>query len=409
VLFEGEARSLRKDLDNILADKGAEALFLFSESFKEVDMYYLTKFLAPDPFVLFKKVDEEPVIVISSMEHPRAQKESIVKDVRSYDDYNIFEIMKSAPEPKLGFLKFIASIVKKEVGMDKKIYVPPKLPTVITDVFRREGLMIDPLFDVIEKARETKEAEEIDEIKTVQAIVETATAEVIDLVANAEVDNRKRLVIRENGKRILLTVRKVKSFLRHKFLDYDCIFEEEMIVACGPKSADPHYFGNPEDILRANQPVIFDIYPRSLQKRYCTDMTRTIVKGSASKEVKRMFEAVLEAKNTSVDYLKAGETGREVYSKCCDVLERAGYATTRGGKRITKGFTHSLGHGVGLQVHEGPRLSELYDFALEEHNVVTVEPGLYDPNAGGVRIEDIVEITKTGCNNLTRMKVELEV
>lgn len=395
-------------MDNILAEKGAEASFLFSESFKEANMYYLTKFLAPDPFIFFKKVDNDPVIVLNQMEYPRAQKESIVKDVRSYADYNFLETVKSSPEPKLGGLKFIATVAKKELGIGTKIYIPPRFPTIVADALRREGLTIMPLFDVIEKARETKEADEIDEIKAVQAVAEKATREVIDLVANAEVDVNETLVVRTNRRREPLTVRKVKSIFGHKFLDYGCVMEE-IIVACGPKGADPHYFGSPEDELKANQPIILDIYPRSLQKRYVTDMTRTIVKGKASNEVKRMFESVLEAKNASVDALKAGALGSEVYNTCCNFFEKAGYATSRGGKRITKGFMHSLGHGVGLQVHEGPTMSELYKFALEEHNIVTVEPGLYDPDVGGVRIEDIVEITKTGCNNLTKMEITLEV
>ena len=125
--------------------------------------------------------------------------------------------------------------------------------------------------------------------------------------------------------------------------------------------------------------------------------------------VKKMFEAVLEAKNASVDALHAGALGSDLNDVCCDVLEKAGYETVRGGKRIARGFIHSLGHGVGLEIHEGPTLSELYKFPLKEHNVVTVEPGLYDPEIGGVRIEDIVEVTKRGCNNLTKMGIRLEV
>lgn len=400
---------MRQDLDNILAEKGAEALLLYSESFKEANMYYLTKFLAPDPFVFFKRVGDEPVIVINQMEYPRARKESMVKAVHSYMDYHYLEIVKSVPEPKLGFLKFISTVVKKELGIGTKIYVSPSFPAMMTDVLRKEGLTITPLFDVIEKARETKEPDEINEIRTVQAVVEKVTNEVIDLIANAEVGVNGTLIVRTDGKKEPLTVRKIKSVFGHEFLDNGCVIDEEIIVACGSRGTDPHYFGNPEDELKANQPIILDAYPRSLRKRYCTDMTRTIVKGKAPKAVKTMFEAVLEARNASVDAIKAGVLGSEVYNVCCNVFEKAGYATTRGGKQITKGFLHGLGHGVGLQVHEGPSMGELYKFALEEHNIVTVEPGLYDPDVGGVRIEDTVEVTKTRCNNLTKMEVTLEV
>jgi Xaa-Pro aminopeptidase len=399
---------LRKDLDKILAEKGVDALFLYSESFHDVNMYYLTKFLAPDPFILLKKVDEEPLIVINQMEYPRAKKQSIVKNVMSYTDYNFLQVVKSAPDPKLGVLKFIASVAKKELGVRAKICVPPNFPTIVADALRKEGLTIQSMFDVIEKARETKDADEIEEIRNVQAIAEKVTREVIELIANAEVNTNGTLIIKENGKRNPLTAGKVKAFFGHRFIDSGCVMEE-LIAACGPKGADPHYFGNPEDLLKADQPIILDIYPQSLRKRYCSDMTRTIVKGRASEKVKRMFEAVLEARNASIDAIKAGVLGNRVHNLCCDVLEKHGYETTRGGKQITRGLTHSLGHGVGLQVHEGPGMNELYKFPLEEGNVVTVEPGLYDPDVGGLRIEDMVEVTKSGCKNLTKMEIFLEI
>jgi Xaa-Pro aminopeptidase len=138
-------------------------------------------------------------------------------------------------------------------------------------------------------------------------------------------------------------------------------------------------------------------------------MTRTVVKGKASKELKKMYETVLETRNAVLDNLHAGVLGSDMYNLVCDIFEKAGYQTTRGGKQTEKGFTHGLGHGVGLSVHEGPGMGETYKFPLKEHAVVTVEPGLYDPKIGGIRIEDIVEVTKKGCSNLTKMPIQLEV
>ncbi len=368
-------------------------------------MYYLTKFLAPDPFIFLKKVDASPVIVVNQMEYPRAQKESIVKDVRSYVDYKYLEVAKAAKDPQMGTMKFIANVAEKELGVDTKICVPSDFPAMAADVLRKEGLTIKPMFNIVEKARETKDVDEITEIKVVQAVAEKANAEVVDFIANADVDPNGTLIVQKEP----LTVGKVKSVFGHKFLDHGCTMEEDILVACGPKGSDPHYSGDPQDVLKANQPIILDIFPRNVQRRYWTDMTRTIVKGKASDEVKKMFNTVLEAKNASMDAVQAGVLGSDVYDVCCDVLEKAGYETTRGGKKITRGLTHSLGHGVGLEIHESPGMNELYKFPLKEHNIVTVEPGLYDPDIGGLRIEDIVEVTKTGCNNLTKMEIRLEV
>ena len=400
---------MRRDLDSILAEKEANALLLYSESFKNPNMYYLTRFLAPDPFILLKKLDNPPTIIVSSMEFPRAKKESTVKDVRSYADYNYLEIVKAAEEPKLGVMKFLASVAKKELGKGTTISVPHNFPSIVTDVLREEGLTIRPMFNVIERARETKDPEEIKEIKRVQEVVERVTTEVIALIADCDVGPKNTLIHNMDGKKKPLTVGEVKTLMGHRFIDNWCAIEEELIVACGPPSSAPHYHGNPEDKLKANQPIILDIYTRSIPKRYWTDMTRTVVKGKASDRVKRMFDAVLEARNACIDALHEGVLGSDMFNLCCDTLEKAGYDTTRGGKKIEKGFTHSLGHGVGLAIHESPTMSEVYKFPLKEHSILTVEPGLYDPKVGGVRIEDIVEVKKKGCNNLTKMYIQLEI
>jgi Xaa-Pro aminopeptidase len=396
---------LRGDLDSILTEKDAEALLLYSDSYRDANMYYLTKFLAPDPFIFLKRVDADSVIVVNQMEYPRAQKQSIIKTVKSYLDYNRLKVVKTSKDPQLGAMKFIAKVAEKELGVGTKICVPPNFPVIAADVLREEGLTINPMFGVVEKARETKDIDEVGEIKAVQAVIEEVTSEAIELIANSDVGSNGTLLI--NGEP--LTVGKIKSFFGSKLLENGCLPEEDIIVACGTKSSDPHYVGEPEDKLKADQPIILDIYPRSIQKRYWTDMTRTIVKGRASDKLKKMFDTVFEARNASFDAIQAGALGSHVYDVCCDVLEKAGYETTRGGKKITKGMTHSLGHGVGLQIHESPRISELCTFPLKEHNVVTVEPGLYDPQIGGVRLEDIIEVTKSGYNNLTRMETRLEI
>ena len=396
---------MRGDLDNILAEKDAEALLLYSDSYKDANMYYLTEFLAPDPFIFLKRTDEEPIIVVSQMEYPRAQKQSIVKDVRSYLDYNYFEAVKSSKEPQLGALKFIANIAKQELGRETRICVPSDFPLLLADVLRIEELTLEPMFGVVEKARETKDTHEVEEIRAIQAVNEKVTCEVIELIANSDVGRNKTLHFKGEP----LTVGRIKSFFGHKLLENGCLPEEDIIVACGTKSSDPHYVGEPEDKLKADQPIILDIYPRSIQKRYWTDMTRTVVKGKASSKLKKMFDTVQEAKDASLDAIQTGAVGNQVYDVCCYVLEKVGYETTRGGKKVTRGMTHGLGHGVGLQIHESPRISELSTGPIGEHVVVTVEPGLYDPEVGGVRLEDIIEVTKSGYRNLTRMKTMLEI
>lgn len=382
-----------------------ECLFLYSDSYKDSNMFYLTKFLAPDPFIFIKKINEEPIIVVNQMEYSRAKKESSIKDVRSFFDYNYLSVLKSAKKPQLGSMQFIANVTEKELGNEKKICVPPNFPLIAADVLRATGLTIIPVFGVVEKARETKNNQEIETIKKIQRINEKVTSEAIEIIGNSDVGTNKTLMYKGEP----LTIGRLKSFFGHQLLENGCIAEQDIIVACGPKSSDPHYLGDREDKLKADQSIILDIYPRSIDKRYWTDMTRTVVKGRASSNLKKMFDTVIEAKNASLDAIHAGVLGMQVYGVCCDVLEKASFETTRGGKKVTRGMTHSLGHGVGLQIHEMPRIDEFSNYPLREHAIVTVEPGLYDPNNGGVRLEDIIEVTKSGYVNLTKMQTLLEI
>lgn len=401
---------MRKDVDRILSEKGLDSLLLYSDSAKNVNMYYLTGFLAPDPFVFLKRLDGDPLLVVSPMELTRAKKESRVKDVRSFFDYNYVKIVKSAPNPKIGGYKFVAGVAKKELGKSGKICVPADMHVTVADTLRSEKLKIEPMFDVVEKARETKERDELEAISSVQRTVEKAAAKAISLIASSELSASEKLLFKdENGKKKPLTAGAVRSVFDHVFADNACVAEEETIVACGPGSADPHYAGRTDDVFRANQPIVLDVFPRSVRRRYVSDMTRTVVKGKASKTMKKMFEAVFEAKAATMDAVKAGVLGSDMQKLCCNMMRKAGYKTIWGGKQISKGYLHGLGHGLGLAVHEGPRMSEFYKYPLEEHNVVSVEPGLYDPKIGGVRVEDVVEVTKKGCRNLTKMEVVLEV
>jgi Xaa-Pro aminopeptidase len=399
---------MRKDVDRILSQKGLHSMLLYSSGLN-ANMYYLSGFLAPDPFIFVKKVDEDPLIVVNQMELPRAKKESNVRDVRCYLEYDYVKIVKSAPDPRVGGMKFVAAVAKKELGTKGPICVPPNFPVMLADVLRSEGLKIKPVSDIVEKARETKERDELKAIASVQKAVEEATSKAIELITSADVRPNGNLVCRKRGKKEALTAGRVRTVFDHVFADRGCVSEEETIIACGPKSADPHYAGDAGDILKANQPIVIDVFPKSVKKRYVSDMTRTVVKGKAPKTVKKMFDTVLEIRNAAMDAIKAGVVGSEMQQLCYKLFEKAGYDTVKGGKQTSKGYIHGLGHGVGLEVHEGPSMGEFYKLPLEEHNVVTVEPGLYDPKVGGTRIEDIVEVTKKGCVDLTKMEICLEV
>jgi len=173
----------------------------------------------------------------------------------------------------------------------------------------------------------------------------------------------------------------------------------ETIVAGGLQAADPHAAGRGP--LAADWPIVIDIFPRAKASRYYADMTRTVLRGEASLEVVEMYRAVLMAQERGLAAVSAGISGREVHERVSEAFSEMGYKEREG-----CGFTHSTGHGVGLQVHENPSLSEVGE-ELQAGHVVTVEPGLYYPEIGGVRLEDLVVVEPAGCRDLTCFEREL--
>jgi Xaa-Pro aminopeptidase len=170
----------------------------------------------------------------------------------------------------------------------------------------------------------------------------------------------------------------------------------DTIVAGGLEAAAPHARG--AGPLPANAPIVIDIFPRSKVSRYYADMTRTVLKGEASLEVSEIYDAVRQAQDVGLSAIRSGVSGKEVHSSVAQIFVDLGFPETEG-----CGFTHSTGHGVGLDVHEKPSLSETGE-TLQTAQVVTVEPGLYYPLIGGVRLEDLVVVTDNGCENLTHFE-----
>jgi len=153
-------------------------------------------------------------------------------------------------------------------------------------------------------------------------------------------------------------------------------------------ASNPHNVGT--GVLRVDESIVIDIFPRLSQERYYADMTRTVARGSPSQELIEMYDAVLDAQSVGLRTVRAGVSGGDVHDAVCDCFREYGYLDM---------FTHSTGHGVGLNVHEDPSIGTGGE-VLEAGNVITIEPGLYG-KIGGIRLEDLVVVTKTGCINLT--------
>jgi Xaa-Pro aminopeptidase len=171
----------------------------------------------------------------------------------------------------------------------------------------------------------------------------------------------------------------------------------ETIVATGPHGALPH--AQPRDVVIGPGELVVIDWGAQLDG-YCSDCTRTVATGDPGEEAKEAYDLVLEAQLAGVAAVKAGEGGREVDAVAREVIDAGGHG---------EHFGHGLGHGVGLDIHESPRLSQRSEDELRAGNVVTVEPGVYLPGRFGIRIEDLVVVTEDGCEILTAVAKELIV
>jgi len=172
----------------------------------------------------------------------------------------------------------------------------------------------------------------------------------------------------------------------------------DTIISCGEDSAIPHVRGSGP--LREGEPIILDLFPQDEETGYTADMSRTVVKGEPTPEIREMFDAVLGAQTLAMGLVRPGATGADIHGKVVEYFKERGFESN------TKGFIHNLGHGVGLEVHELPVLGP-GGGELAAGHVITLEPGLYYPGKGGVRLEDMGVVTAKGFRDLTRMPREL--
>lgn len=378
-------------LEDFLQLSGFDAYLVHANSHHSPDIYYATRFLAVDAFTYLHAGGD--ILLVSSMEKGRAGKESGITDIRSTSDYELTDELKWHKDGDLAYCKVLTRLLKKE-GCNV-IAVPRDFPLFFSECLKAEGFKIISVKSPIAKLRENKTKSEIKAITAVQRTCEQAVAQAIDVIRSARVIDGE-LIHNE----VPLTAEAVRAAIHHSLMDHSCE-ADDTIVACGPGSADPHWQGS--GVLTAHQPIVLDVFPRHIVSRYYCDMSRTVVNGEPDPRIVEMHTAVVEAQETAFGLIRPGVNGSDVHQAVCDTLTEAGFQVGD-----EEGFIHSTGHGVGLEVHEKPGLG-LQDVELEVGNVVTVEPGLYYKDVGGVRVEDMVVVTDGGCKNLTILDKNLQL
>ena len=215
-----------------------------------------------------------------------------------------------------------------------------------------------------------------------------------------------------NGKGLVLdgeplTVERVKLAMGEAFVRNGSS-ADDFIVAPGPQGAIGHDMGSGP--IPPNVPIVIDIWPRDNESGCYSDMTRTFVVGEPDDDVREWHRLCKEALDRAISEIKDGASGKDIFDGTCEIFEAAGEETPRtkqDGVPLADGFFHGLGHGVGLEVHEEPGLGLIAESPLRAGDIVTVEPGLYRAGYGGVRLEDLVLVTKDGAENLTDYPYDL--
>ncbi len=375
------------NISDFLVKQGLDGFLLLGDSLCNLDLYYLSSFFAPDRFALL--ASDSLSILVSGMEKSRATKESGA-NVESTSDYGIMEKLKLFEKPEDAYVAVLKEFLQnhnvKRLGISGDF--PVKMYQRLAEEF---ALKITE--SPVSGWRAVKSSVEIEAIRRSQRACESAMKAAIDVIGRSQ--PKGELLLFDGTP---LTSEKVKFAIDVALLEMGCE-ATDTIVTGGKDAADPHCNGSGP--LPSNAPIVIDIFPRSKTSRYFADMTRTVLRGEADPDVVDLYDAVLEAQNAGLKAVKAGTTGKEVHARVCDVFKESGYP-----EREERGFIHSTGHGVGLEIHERPSLSEVGGI-LECGNVVTVEPGLYYPELAGVRLEDLVVVTSSGCDNLTKLEKRL--
>ena len=368
---------------------------MIAASEHDADMLYISKMFVPDAFIAIQLNDNWHGL-LSPLEVDRARKSF------GFDEVHLDSPWRQAAENKsrTGLAAIAAEFL--EPYNISRILVPTHFPLGFAEQLRSWGFEVKPAEGAFFPARAIKNEYEIRCLAQAEQLTRKAMKQAEHYLAACSIGDDGILRDAESGK-------KVKSANVRRAIETFLISNGAMpahtIVACGKEGADPHNIGH--GYIRAHQTIIIDVFPRVLATGYWGDMTRTYVKGKASPEIRKLHQTVREGQDIGLSMVASGMDGMQIHKAITTYFDQQGYPTKMLRGKQT-GFFHGTGHGVGLEIHEAPRISTRSDI-LQAGQVVTVEPGLYYPGLGGVRIEDMVVVRDGGCDNLTRHKRQLEI
>ena len=368
-------------------------LLIVDSTEHSADLLYATRFHVPDDIVWFRRKGRTHAL-LSPLEIDRARASAGIDRILSHADWTRRCRARLGRAPRRE--EEIALLLKSH-GL-RAVTVPSRVPAGLADALRRLGIRIRVCPGELFPERQLKTPAEIRAIESVQRITEAGLARGLEVLAAARAGRGR--VLRWGGS--VLTSERLRGEIDSTLTRLG-VLPARTIVAGGVQACDPLETGHGP--LRAGEAIILDIFPRDAHTGYYADMTRTVVKGRAPEPLRALHATVLAGQTLALSRMKEGVEGAKVHAEIVEFFTKQGYPTRKKNGRWT-GFFHGTGHSLGLEIHEPPRFGAT---TFRAGQVMTVEPGLYDPEIGGVRIEDLVVIRKTGIRNLTRAPKILEI
>jgi Xaa-Pro aminopeptidase len=378
------------DLDSLMAARGIGAVVVPMHEAMHASFRWLARGAQVTRGYAIKKLAADPVLFTYGMERGEAEKSGL----------NVVLVTdKRAETPALAYAQLYDEILGDVAGAVAFFgNVPIQLYHGVIEELERRGRKVHRSNgeDLIQLARKRKDAREI----AIIADVGERTEQVVDDVRAALRDYKPGLKIGD-----------LKAIVREGIMRRGMLEDHETILSHGRDAGVPHSRGNANDVIREGVPIVLDIFPLDRETGYFFDLTRTFCVGPIPDDLRRIHADVLEAFERSRDTMRPGTPAIDYQNAVCDFFEAKGYATTRTAPATLEGYVHSLGHGVGLDIHEKPSfgLGTTNLDTVDEGDIVTIEPGLYFPDRElGVRIEDTFVVEGDGVHTLCRGAYGLE-
>ena len=405
---------MKQNLDHLREERGLDAALIAGAVQGDPAMYYMSNGAAlTRGFVLMKR-GEEPTLLCWPIEREAAVASGLA--IVNMSKYDFVKILRETDDRLVATVELYGRMFA-DLGVSGRVgfygMADQGRAWVLLNALNAqlEGIEVYGDFDVtlIDAARATKDRAEVERIREVGRRTCAVVTRTIEFLQSHKV--KDNVLVQANGD--ALTIARVHEEINRFIAEERMEDPEGFIFAIGRDAGIPHSKGRPEDVVALGQTIVFDIFPREPGGGYFFDISRTFCLGYAPPEVERAYQDVYECLEMLIGAYEAGTETRRYQEMTCELFESRGYPTIASDTKTEIGYVHTIGHGLGLAVHEEPRFSDVpaNTDVLKPGHVFTVEPGLYYPDRGyGIRIEDVIWIDPSGTvRNLTEFSKELVV